>query len=226
MGYINDGFGWRIHPITGVRKWHNGVDYTTSAGVPITTNIPMTVVSTKSTADGYGNIVTLRDESGNTYKYAHLAKMTVKKGQVIPPGTLIGTVGSTGDSTGAHLHFEAADAAGVSKDPNKINPATGKLWSDVSGFKPGQTLNESIADSDSDKTKFSRPRTDPNAEKNQSEAAIRKAEADAKKREEERIRQILNQNSSQQPRQQPRPTGDNVGVSQNKRLGLHDGRKK
>ena len=221
MGYINDGFGWRIHPITGVRKWHNGVDYTTSAGVPITTNIPMTVVSTKSTADGYGNIVTLRDESGNTYKYAHLATMTVKKGQVIPPGTLIGTVGSTGDSTGAHLHFEAANAAGVSKDPNTINPAPGKLWSDVSGFKPGQTLNESIADSDSDKTKFSRPRTDPNADKKQPDPnAGKKQLEEAKKRQD-----AENKKTGPGSTKRPRPGNRDVGVLVNPLTNTGDGSK-
>jgi len=158
MGYINDGFGWRTDPVTGKRTWHNGVDYTTATGVPITTNVPMTVVGA-GVQNGYGNIVTLRDGSGNTYKYAHLDQMTVKPGQVIPPDTLIGYVGSTGKSTGSHLHFEAANAAGVSKDPNSINPATGKLWSDVSGFKKGQTLNESIKDAVPDKNRPGKPTT-------------------------------------------------------------------
>lgn len=209
MGYINDGFGWRIHPLTKERKWHNGVDYTTSTGVPITTNVPMTVVNA-NVQSGYGNIVTLRDESGNTYKYAHLDKMEVKKGQTIPPGTLIGTVGNTGGSSGSHLHFEATNAAGVSVDPNSINPATGRLWSDVSGFKPGQTLNESIKDSDSDKSKFPRPRIDPNEGKKQVE--------EAKKRQDAENKQT---GPGSNPR--PRPPKGDTGVISNPRLGLGDG---
>lgn len=212
MGYINDGFGWRIHPITKVKTWHNGVDYTTSTGVPITTNVPMTVENA-TVQNGYGNIVILKDDSGNTYKFAHLDKMEVKKGQTIPPGTLIGTVGNTGGSTGSHLHFEAANAAGKTIDPNTINPATGKLWSDVAGFKPGQTLNESIKDSDSDKTKYSRPRTDPNAGKKQPDPnAGKKQLEEAKKRQD-----AENKKTGQGSNPRPRPQGNAVGILDNPR---------
>lgn len=212
MGYINDGFGWRIHPITKVKKWHNGVDYTTSTGVPITTNTPMTVVNA-TVQNGYGNIVILKDDSGNTYKFAHLDKMEVKKGQTIPPGTLIGTVGNTGGSTGSHLHFEAADAKGVSKDPNTINPDTGKLWSDIAGFKPGQTLNESIKDSDSDKTKYSRPRTDPNAGKKQPDPNAGKKQLEEAKKRQDADNNRIGQGSNLRPR----PQGNAVGILDNPR---------
>lgn len=219
MGYINDGFGWRIHPIKKEKTWHNGVDYTTSTGVPITTNVPMTVENA-TVQNGYGNIVTLRDDSGNTYKFAHLDKMEVKKGETIPPGTLIGTVGNTGGSTGSHLHFEAANAAGKTIDPNTINPATGKLWSDVAGFKPGQTLNESIKDSDSDKTKFSRPRTDPRilAEQNRQAAEEKKKKQAEKKLKELKEQQDRKNNQTgpgSNPR--PRPQGGAVGILDNPR---------
>lgn len=204
---INDGFGWRTDPINGKRTWHNGVDYTTDTGVPITTNIPMTVVDT-GFQSGYGKIVTLRDNSGNTYKYAHLDEMTVKKGQVIPPDTLIGYVGSTGRSTGSHLHFEAADAAGVSKDPNSINPTTGKLWSDVSGFKKGQTLNESIKDAVPDKNRSKKPDTPPGPP---SDSVINDA---VKKREQEKNKTGPGSTT------RPRPAKSDVGVLINPLLKL------
>lgn len=214
MGYINDGFGWRKDPFTGQRKWHNGVDYTTATGVPITTNVPMTVVGA-GVQNGYGNIVTLRDESGNTYKYAHLDQMTVKPGQVIPPDTLIGYVGRTGDSTGSHLHFEAANAAGVSKDPNSINPATGKLWSDVSGFKKGQTLNESIKDAVPDKNRYSRPSTpDTPPAPPPPDSPIKDI---VKRREEE------NKKTGPGSNTRPRPGNNDVGLLINPRHPLHDG---
>ena len=214
MGYINDGFGWRIHPKTGKRTWHNGVDYTTATGVPITTNIPMTVVGA-GVQNGYGNIVTLRDGSGNTYKYAHLDQMTVKPGQVIPPDTLIGYVGNTGESTGSHLHFEAANAAGVSKDPNSINPATGKLWSDVSGFKKGQTLNESIKDAVPDKNRYNRPSTPSTPTPTPPpDSAINDI---VKRREEE------NKKTGPGSNTRPRPDNKDVGVLINSRHNLHDG---
>jgi len=213
MGYINDGWGWRIHPITGKRTWHNGVDYTTATGVPITTNIPMTVVSADrdGVQSGYGNIVTLRDDAGNTYKYAHLDQMTVKKGERIPPDTLIGYVGNTGGSTGSHLHFEAANAAGKSVDPNSINPATGKLWSDVSGFKKGQTLNESIKDAAPDKNRYNRPTTPPAPPP---DSAINDI---VKRREQEKNKTGPGSNT------RPRPTKSDVGVLINPRHKLGDG---
>lgn len=210
---INDGFGWRTDPINGKRTWHNGVDYTTATGVPITTNVPMTVVSA-GVQGGYGNIVTLRDNSGNTYKYAHLDQMTVKPGQVIPPDTLIGYVGNTGRSTGSHLHFEAANAAGVSKDPNSINPATGKLWSDVSGFKKGQTLNESIKDAVPDKNRYSRPSTPDTPTVPPPDSAINDI---VKRREQE------NKKTGPGSNTRPRPDNKDVGVLINPRHRLGDG---
>ena len=211
---INDGFGWRTDPINGKRTWHNGVDYTTSTGVPITTNIPMTVVSTDGPRGGYGNIVTLRDESGNTYKYAHLDQITVNPGQVIPPDTLIGYVGNTGRSTGSHLHFEAANAAGVSKDPNSINPATGKLWSDVSGFKKGQTLNESIKDAVPDKNRSKKPATPDTPPAPPPDSPINDI---VKRREEE------NKKTGPGSNTRPRPDNKDVGLLINPRHSLHDG---
>jgi murein DD-endopeptidase MepM/ murein hydrolase activator NlpD len=212
---INDGFGWRIDPVNGKRTWHNGQDYTTYIGVPITTNIPMTVVDT-GFQGGYGKIVTLRDNSGNTYKYAHLDEMTVKKGQVIPPDTLIGYVGNTGKSTGAHLHFEAADAAGVSKDPMAVNPATGKLWSDVSGFKKGQTFNESIKDAAPDKNRYNRPSTPatPTPTTPPPDSAINDI---VKRREQE------NKKTGPGSNTRPRPGNKDVGVLINPRHKLSDG---
>jgi murein DD-endopeptidase MepM/ murein hydrolase activator NlpD len=209
---INDGFGWRTDPVNGKRTWHNGQDYTTHIGVPITTNVPMTVVGA-GWQNGYGNIVTLRDNDGNSYKYAHLDQMTVKKGQVIAPDTLIGYVGNTGKSTGAHLHFEAANAQGVSKDPMAVNPATGKLWSDVSGFKKGQTLNESIKAAAPDQNRPGRPTTPANPAP-PPDSAINDI---VKRREQEKNKTGPGSNT------RPRPSNKDVGVLINPRHILGDG---
>lgn len=207
MGKINDGFGMRKHPLTGEYKMHYGQDYTTATGVPITTNVPMTVVDA-TVQTGYGNVVILRDDSGNTYKYAHLDAMTVKKGQTIPPDTLIGYVGNTGGSSGSHLHFESIDRNGKHQDPMKVNPDTGKLWSDVSGFTKGQTLNESIKTAVPDKNRFKRPET-PQPGKTLPEVAA------AREREKNKTGPGSNN--------RPRPSKADVGILVNPRLKLGDG---
>lgn len=205
---INDGFGWRIDPISGKRTWHNGVDYTLPTGVPISTNMPMTVVGS-GVQNGYGNIVTLRDANGNTYKYAHLDKLNVREGEQIPADTVIGWTGNTGKSTGPHLHTEAADPSGKSVDPNSIDPLTGRLYTDVVGFKKGQTLNQSIKDAVPDSNRATRPQVAPEKSKTPAEIAL--------ERERERKRTGPGSNL------RPRPTNDNVGILINPRHILGDG---
>ena len=210
MGYINDGFGWRIDPISGVRTWHNGVDYTLPKGVPVSTNVPMTVVGA-GVQNGYGNIVTLRDAAGNTYKYAHLDQFNVRTGEQIPTGTIIGWTGSSGKSTGPHLHTEAALPNGKSVDPNSINPSTGKPYTDVAGFKQGQTLNESIKNATPDKNRYSRPTTPPSPPP---DSAIN----DIVKRREQENKKIGPGSNTR-----PRPDNKDVGLLINPRHKLGDG---
>ena len=103
---ITSVFGWRIHPITGTRRMHSGTDL----GAPLGTPVLAAYRGEVAIADwlrGYGLTVTLRHEEGTQEsRYAHLSEIFVQPGELIEQGTVIGLVGSTGNSTGPHLHFE------------------------------------------------------------------------------------------------------------------------
>ncbi len=103
---ITSVFGWRIHPITGTRRMHSGTDL----GAPLGTPVLAAYRGEVAIADwlrGYGLTVTLRHEEGTQEsRYAHLSEIFVQSGELIEQGTVIGLVGSTGNSTGPHLHFE------------------------------------------------------------------------------------------------------------------------
>src|SRR5699024_7213548 len=105
----NSGFGPRVHPITGeVGKMHNGVDIQAGHGASVSAAGPG-VVNTAGWMGGYGNTITVTHfMNGKTYTtlYAHLSSISVSAGQQVSSGQSIGAVGSTGNSTGPHLHFE------------------------------------------------------------------------------------------------------------------------
>lgn len=91
------------------RRWgrmHKGVDYGENPGTPISIIQPGTVVSAGWNDGGYGYMVMVSHPGGNTSLYGHLSRINVREGQQIEPGMVIGNVGSTGRSTGPHLHFE------------------------------------------------------------------------------------------------------------------------
>jgi murein DD-endopeptidase MepM/ murein hydrolase activator NlpD len=98
-------FGWRIHPITGDRRFHAGTDL----GAPMGTPVLAAAKGQISSADwmgGYGLAVVINHSSAQQSLYGHLSEIFVRPGQWVEPGTVIGRVGSTGNSTGPHLHFE------------------------------------------------------------------------------------------------------------------------
>jgi murein DD-endopeptidase MepM/ murein hydrolase activator NlpD len=98
-------FGWRIHPITGDRRFHAGTDL----GAPMGTPIVAAAKGQVETADwvgGYGLAVTINHSSAQQTLYGHMSEIYVRPGQLVEQGTVIGRVGSTGNSTGPHLHFE------------------------------------------------------------------------------------------------------------------------
>jgi murein DD-endopeptidase MepM/ murein hydrolase activator NlpD len=98
-------FGWRVHPITGDRRFHAGTDL----GVPRGTAILAAAKGQVETADwmgGYGLAVTINHNSAQQTLYGHMSEIFVSPGQWVEAGTVIGRVGSTGNSTGPHLHFE------------------------------------------------------------------------------------------------------------------------
>ena len=98
-------FGPRIHPITGIQHHHTGVDYAAPTGTPVRSVLDSEVVFA-GPKGGYGQLVELRHSDGTTTRYAHLDRIDVSLGQRLTRGELVGTVGSTGQSTGPHLHFE------------------------------------------------------------------------------------------------------------------------
>lgn len=102
---ITSGFGMRQHPILGGRRAHLGVDMAAPTGSPILSPDAATVQAA-GWQGGYGLMVTLLHGNGMVTRYAHLSRIAVAPGQRIGKGAVIGLVGSTGRSTGAHLHYE------------------------------------------------------------------------------------------------------------------------
>lgn len=102
---ISSYFGVRRHPIDGVRRAHQGLDIAAISGTPIVSIGPGTVVFA-GWRSGYGRTIDIEHADGWTTRYAHAKRITVKKGQLVLPGQMIGHVGRSGHATGAHLHFE------------------------------------------------------------------------------------------------------------------------
>jgi murein DD-endopeptidase MepM/ murein hydrolase activator NlpD len=103
---ITSVFGWRNHPVTGREAMHSGTDLGAPMGTPVLAAYPG-VVETADWVGGYGLMVVLRHLDGTQEsRYAHLSEITVTPGEQVAQGQAIGRVGSTGMSTGPHLHFE------------------------------------------------------------------------------------------------------------------------
>ncbi|GAA6143078.1 peptidoglycan DD-metalloendopeptidase family protein [Hydrogenophaga sp. 5NK40-0174] len=115
---VSSGFGMRFHPISKRRKAHLGVDYAAPRGTAVRT-IGDGVVKFAGWQRGYGKIIEVAHRNGKSTKYAHLSRIDVRKGQRVAQGDNIGAVGSTGASTGPHLHLEFLDK-GEHRDPLKI----------------------------------------------------------------------------------------------------------
>lgn len=111
LSKINSKFGMRLHPVHKVMKMHEGVDYPANAGTPVLAVADGVVHVSKMQGNfkGYGNYVVM-EHNGFYSLYAHLHTRIVRTGQTIKAGQIIGTVGSTGDSTGDHLHFGVCKA--------------------------------------------------------------------------------------------------------------------
>jgi murein DD-endopeptidase MepM/ murein hydrolase activator NlpD len=102
---ITSGFGWRIHPITGGRRFHTGIDFGAAMGTPIYA-IANGRVEFAGQRGGYGNAVIVNHGGGKSTLYGHASKLYVKEGQQVVRGQMVAAVGSTGMSTAPHLHFE------------------------------------------------------------------------------------------------------------------------
>lgn len=102
---VSSGFGYRIHPILHVKKMHNGIDVSAPSGARLVAAGKGTVISAGARG-GYGNCVMIDHGDGLVSVYAHMSRISVRAGQAVASGATIGAVGSTGLSTGPHLHFE------------------------------------------------------------------------------------------------------------------------
>ncbi len=104
-GHLTSGFGYRVNPFTGQSILHAGLDIANHVGTPIVAPARGTVISV-GWQNAYGNCVVVNHGNSITTRYAHLEKAMVKEGQIVNRGEVIATLGSTGRSTGPHLHYE------------------------------------------------------------------------------------------------------------------------
>ncbi|MDP2167727.1 MAG: M23 family metallopeptidase [Thermodesulfovibrionales bacterium] len=128
MGRVTSGFGMRVHPITGSEHLHLGLDISTTPNTPVRVTADG-VVSFAGWGNANGNIVVVEHGFGYSTFYAHNKKNIVSVGQKIKRGDVIAKVGSTGNATGPHLHYE------IWKNGHALNPA-GSIASKE--FKTGQ----------------------------------------------------------------------------------------
>ena len=104
---VTSEFGWRIHPISGEWKFHAGVDLGYDYGTAVPALFDGIVMQSGDFSDGYGNQALIYHEALDTYsRYAHMSTIYVSSGEYVSQGQTIGLVGSTGYSTGPHLHLE------------------------------------------------------------------------------------------------------------------------
>ena len=102
---LSSGFGMRKHPVTGKNRMHKGLDFAGPSGTPVMAAAAGRVIYA-ARKGSYGNLIELDHGNGVTTRYAHLRDINVSKGDTVEMGEMIGTVGSTGASTGPHLHWE------------------------------------------------------------------------------------------------------------------------
>jgi hypothetical protein len=118
FGHLGSSFGWRIDPFSGRSALHTGLDFQADGGTPILSAAGGVVVVSEF-HPAYGNMVEVDHGSDLITRYAHASRLLVKKGDLVKRGQKIAEVGSTGRSTGAHLHFEVL-VQGIPQDPQKF----------------------------------------------------------------------------------------------------------
>ena len=114
-GWFSHGFGWRKDPWSGNRQFHRGIDIVADAGTPVVASADGVISLAQRNGD-YGKTIDISHGYGYVTRYAHLGELLMRTGQRVKRGDLIGRVGSTGRSTGAHLHYE------VVRDARRVNP--------------------------------------------------------------------------------------------------------
>ena len=132
-GRVTSGFGSRFHPILGYVRMHAGLDLAAAYGSPIVAAADGRVVAA-GWSGGYGNLVRIAHAGGIQTMYGHMSRIVAASGTVVHQGQLIGFVGSTGLSTGPHLHYE------VLKGGRPVNPLSVKLAAAPAGLQ-GEKLH-------------------------------------------------------------------------------------
>lgn len=138
---ISSGYGNRVHPIYGTVKFHDGVDLASASGTPILAFAPGTV-TVSGLNGGYGNYISINHGGGLMSFYGHCSKLYVSKGAKVTAGQKIAAVGTTGNSTGCHLHF------GMHLNGSSVNPlnyvSSKDTVSNYSGAKSGGTATNTV----------------------------------------------------------------------------------
>jgi murein DD-endopeptidase MepM/ murein hydrolase activator NlpD len=121
--WVSSPFGYRSDPFTETKKFHSGIDLAAKRGTPVHATGKGVVIYAQMSYGGYGNLVKVDHGDGIVTKYAHLYTISVKKGDVVERGQIVGKVGTTGRSTGPHLHYE------VNLNGKAVNPVR-YMWDD------------------------------------------------------------------------------------------------
>ena len=140
LPYVSSYYGYRVHPTTGAKNYHKGVDIAMPAGTEILAGQDGTVTFAGNSGD-YGLVVVLDDGEGLVSKYAHCSVLLVSAGQMVQAGDVIAKVGNTGNSTGPHLHLE------IIKDGQYLNPLYFVVTNDYNagpayGTDPGAAMGD------------------------------------------------------------------------------------
>lgn len=113
---VSSHFGMRLHPLHKVKKMHLGIDFRAPIGTPVYATSDGVIETVETPTKGYGKHIIIRHDDSFKSLYAQLFEIKVKEGQTVKQGDLIGLVGSSGTSTGPHLHYE------VIKDGKRVDP--------------------------------------------------------------------------------------------------------
>jgi murein DD-endopeptidase MepM/ murein hydrolase activator NlpD len=118
MNYNASGFGWRLDPFSGRNAFHEGIDFAAPAGTPIVAAAPGVVIAAEYHHQ-YGNMLEIDHGNDIVTRYAHSSRLLAKVGDIVKRGQRVAEIGSTGRSTGSHLHFEVL-VKGIQQDPHKF----------------------------------------------------------------------------------------------------------
>jgi murein DD-endopeptidase MepM/ murein hydrolase activator NlpD len=118
VAYNASGFGWRLDPFTGRNAFHEGIDFAASIGTPIIAAAGGVVIAAEYHHQ-YGNMIEVDHGNDIVTRYAHASRLLMNVGDIVKRGQHIADIGSTGRSTGAHLHFEVL-VKGIQQDPHKF----------------------------------------------------------------------------------------------------------